>query len=42
MSEGTKENGPINDLNLAVIGNCSYGGLIDRNGRLVWSCLPHF
>jgi len=32
----------MSDLNLAVIGNCSYGGLIDRNGRLVWACLPHF
>ena len=42
MADATKENGPINDLNLAVIGNCSYGGLINRNGRLVWACLPHF
>ena len=32
----------MSDLNLAVIGNCSFGGLIDRNGRLVWACLPRF
>lgn len=32
----------MSDLNLAVIGNGSYGGLIDRDGRLVWACLPHF
>jgi GH15 family glucan-1,4-alpha-glucosidase len=29
-------------LDLAVIGNCSYGALIDRRGRVVWSCLPRF
>ena len=32
----------MSNLDLAVIGNCTYGGLIDRNGRLVWACLPHF
>ena len=32
----------MNDLNLALIGNCSYGGLIDQQGRLVWACLPRF
>jgi GH15 family glucan-1,4-alpha-glucosidase len=32
----------MSDLDLAVIGNCTFGGLIDRNGRLVWACLPHF
>lgn len=42
MSGGGKEKDQMNDLNLAVIGNGSYGGLIDRNGRLVWACLPHF
>ncbi len=30
------------DLDLGVIGNCSYGALIDRQGRLVWCCLPRF
>src|SRR5512145_1785361 len=29
-------------LDLAVIGNCSWGGLIDGSGRLVWACLPRF
>jgi GH15 family glucan-1,4-alpha-glucosidase len=29
-------------LELAVVGNCSWGGLIDRCGRLVWACLPRF
>jgi len=32
----------MSNLDLAVIGNCTYGGLINRNGRLVWACLPHF
>src|SRR5262245_5476766 len=29
-------------LELAVVGNCSWGGLIDAQGRLVWACLPRF
>lgn len=32
----------MTDLNLAIIGNCSFGGLINRDGRLVWACLPQF
>ncbi len=28
------------DLNLAVIGNCAWSGLLDRCGRLVWACFP--
>ena len=32
----------MTDLDLAIIGNCSYSALIDRRGRVVWSCLPHF
>ena len=32
----------MSDLNLAVIGNCSYGALIDRRGRVNWACFPHF
>ena len=27
-------------LDLALIGNCGYSALIDRNARYVWSCLP--
>jgi GH15 family glucan-1,4-alpha-glucosidase len=30
------------NLELALIGNCSWGGLIDPRGRLVWACLPRF
>ncbi len=30
------------DLNLAMIGNCSFSALIDRRANIVWSCLPHF
>ena len=30
------------DLNLGVIGNCSYNALIDTRGRIVWCCLPRF
>jgi GH15 family glucan-1,4-alpha-glucosidase len=29
-------------LDLGVIGNCSYGALVDRDARLVWCCLPRF
>ncbi len=29
-------------LDLAVIGNCSWAGLIDERARLVWACLPRF
>jgi GH15 family glucan-1,4-alpha-glucosidase len=32
----------VSNLDLAVIGNCTFSGLIDRRGRLVWSCLPRF
>jgi GH15 family glucan-1,4-alpha-glucosidase len=30
------------DLDLGVIGNCTWGGLVDRCARLVWACLPRF
>ncbi|MCY4220516.1 MAG: glycoside hydrolase family 15 protein [Thiotrichales bacterium] len=29
-------------LNLGVIGNCTYGALVDENARIVWCCLPRF
>ncbi len=29
-------------LDLGIIGNCSFSALIDRRGRVVWSCLPRF
>ncbi|HEY1795441.1 MAG TPA: glycoside hydrolase family 15 protein, partial [Stellaceae bacterium] len=38
MTKGQK----MPNLDLAVVGNCSYGALIDRRGRVVWCCLPHF
>jgi GH15 family glucan-1,4-alpha-glucosidase len=30
------------NLELAVIGNCTWGALIDSRARLVWACLPRF
>ena len=30
------------DLDLAVIGNGSFGALIDKRARIVWGCLPAF
>jgi GH15 family glucan-1,4-alpha-glucosidase len=32
----------MNNLELAVIGNCIHGALIDRTGRILWSCLPRY
>ncbi len=32
----------MNSLDLALVGNCSYGALLDRCGRVVWACLPRF
>ncbi len=30
----------MNNLELAVIGNCQISALLDRQARIVWSCLP--
>ena len=30
----------MRDLDLAPIGNCASSALVDREGRIVWSCLP--
>lgn len=30
------------NLDLGVIGNCSFGALVDKGGRIVWCCLPRF
>lgn len=30
------------NLDLGVIGNCSIGALVDRQARIVWTCLPRF
>lgn len=32
----------MSSLDLAVIGNCSFGALLDRHARIVWCCLPRF
>ena len=32
----------MQDLDLAVIGNCAYAALIDRRARVVWACFPRF
>ncbi|MEE9250145.1 MAG: glycoside hydrolase family 15 protein [Alphaproteobacteria bacterium] len=32
----------MSNLDLAVIGNCSFGSLVDKRGRVVWSCMPRF
>jgi GH15 family glucan-1,4-alpha-glucosidase len=32
----------VSSLDLALIGNCSFGALLDPRGRIVWSCLPGF
>lgn len=32
----------MNSLDLAVIGNCTFGALIDSKARIVWSCMPRF
>lgn len=29
-------------LDLAIIGNCSFGALIDTHANVVWACLPRF
>src|SRR5262245_59285884 len=42
MSGRSGNGGWMSGLDLAMIGNCTWGGLIDPQGRLVWACLPHF
>lgn len=32
----------MSSLDLGLIGNCSFGALIDKEARLVWCCLPRF
>lgn len=32
----------MGQLDFALIGNCQSSALIDRRGRIVWSCLPRF
>ncbi len=32
----------MNTLDLALIGNCTVGALVDGRGRIVWGCFPRF
>ena len=32
----------MQSLDLAVIGNCAYAGLLDQRARMVWACMPRF
>jgi len=32
----------MSSLDLAIIGNCQTAALVDRGGRIVWSCYPGF
>jgi GH15 family glucan-1,4-alpha-glucosidase len=32
----------VSNLDLAIIGNCSFSALIDSSARIVWACLPRF
>ena len=32
----------MNSLDLALIGNCSVGALVDARAEMVWACLPRF
>jgi GH15 family glucan-1,4-alpha-glucosidase len=32
----------MNTLDLAMIGNCSIGALIDARAEIVWACFPRF
>jgi hypothetical protein len=32
----------MNNLDLALIGNCSIGALIDARAEIVWACFPRF
>ncbi len=33
---------PMSTLDLALIGNCSFAALVDRQARIVWTCMPRF
>ena len=32
----------MSSLDLALIGNCSYGALVNAMGEVVWACMPRF
>jgi GH15 family glucan-1,4-alpha-glucosidase len=33
---------PLDNLDLAVIGNCSFAALLDKAAHIIWCCLPRF
>jgi GH15 family glucan-1,4-alpha-glucosidase len=35
-------NGPVPNLDLGLVGNGSFGALVDGRARIVWGCLPAF
>src|SRR5512138_37594 len=39
---GRRRRGAMSSLDLAVIGNCTYGALVDAQANIVWCCLPRF
>jgi GH15 family glucan-1,4-alpha-glucosidase len=44
-TESTKQTtapGPAASLELALVGNCAIGALIDTRGAVVWCCMPRF
>lgn len=32
----------MNNLDLAIIGNCSFSALVDSSAQIVWACMPRF
>src|SRR3546814_8679853 len=32
----------MSSLDLAIVGNCTFGALIDAKASIVWCCLPRF
>ena len=32
----------MSDLDLGIVGNCTFSALVNRNGRIVWCCMPRF
>ena len=32
----------MQSLDLAIVGNCTYAGLLDSRARMVWACMPRF
>ena len=32
----------MNTLDLALIGNCTVGALVDARAKIVWGCFPRF